>query len=73
MIVVSFEESLDLLSAVVKKSRNKALKVAFVNYLNNFNTSMRTYIAFLELMRGIMPQPQLTEQKWDVNFERRKH
>ena len=67
---MSFEESLDLLSRVVKKSRSKALKIAFVNYLNEFNKSMRVYVAFLELLKGVSLQ---TEPQWDVEFERRKN
>jgi len=64
---MSFEESLSLLSSIVKKSRSKALKVAFVNYLNEFHSSMRDYIVFLEMTRGLQPKSQ-----WDVEFVRRE-
>jgi hypothetical protein len=56
----AFEENLELLASEIVKTKNKKLKASFTSYLQSFNSQMKAYIQFIELMQkfqsGFTPQ-----------------
>ena len=64
------EESLDLLATIVKRSRSKALKIAFVNYINEYTESMKQYLSFISMFENI-PLPS-EEDKYTTHYKCRK-
>lgn len=62
---MSFEDDLDRLAKIIRKSRSKELKNSFVAFLNSFNSAMRNYYGFLQFFSQIQ-QPQ--EERWDVTL-----
>jgi hypothetical protein len=62
--MVDFEKNLDLLAAIIKRSRNKKLRAAFVVFLKSFNESLKNYHLFLQ---SVVTVKEFAE-KWDVEL-----
>lgn len=69
---MGFNESLDKLTKLVLKSKDKALRKAFKSFLAEFNESMQAYVQLMNIMEELdsslkgmlVPIPS----KWDVDM-----